>query len=67
MTLINGDNSLHTTFIPYYSINSVDGIFVFCTATYKLTWNDLPLLVSIDEDATCFHQLLNQIQSLSMQ
>jgi hypothetical protein len=96
------DNSLHTTFVPYYSINSVNDIFVFFTtkqliqqiqlttllqvdATYKLTWNNLPLLVfgasdadrhfhpfgialvSSDEDSTCFHQLFNQLQSLSTQ
>jgi len=55
-------NSLHSTYVPYYSINNIDDIFVFFTtkqliqqiqntsllqidATYKLTWNDLPLLV----------------------
>ena len=62
------DNSLHTTFVPYYSINNSNDIFVFFTtkqliqqiqlttllqvdATYKLTWNDLPLLVFGASDA----------------
>jgi len=56
------DNLPHSTFVPYYSINNINDIFVFFTtkqliqnmqltnllqvdATYKLTWNDLPLLV----------------------
>ncbi|CAF4399431.1 unnamed protein product [Rotaria sp. Silwood2] len=56
------ENSLHSTFIPYYYINDINDIFVlFATkqllkdaqsstllqvdATYKLTWNELPLLV----------------------
>jgi hypothetical protein len=95
-------NSLHSTFVPYYSINNIDDIFVFFTtkqliqhtqlttllqvnATYKLTWNYLPLLVfggsdadrhfhpfevalvSSDEHSTCFKQLFNQLQYISME
>ncbi|CAF4502898.1 unnamed protein product, partial [Rotaria magnacalcarata] len=62
------ENSIHSTFVPYYYINDINDIFVFFTtkpllkdtqlssllqvdATYKLTWNELPLLVFGSSDA----------------
>ena len=58
----NHTTDLHSTFVPYYTVNNIDDVFVCftkkqlfqqfrCTsylqvdATYKITWNDLPLLV----------------------
>ena len=62
------ENSIHSTFVPYYYINNINDIFVLFTtkqllkdtqfssllqvdATYKLTWNELPLLVFGSSDA----------------
>ncbi|CAF5050919.1 unnamed protein product, partial [Rotaria magnacalcarata] len=62
------ENSIHSTFVPYYYINDINNIFVFFTtkqllkdtqlssllqvdATYKLTWNELSLLVFGSSDA----------------
>ena len=53
---------LHSTFVPFYTVDNINNLFVFFTtkqlfqqirlttflqvdATYKLTWNNLPLLV----------------------
>ena len=61
-------SDLHSTFIPYHTVNSIDDVFIFFTtkqlfqqlrfttylqvdATYKITWNDLPLLVFGSSDA----------------
>ena len=59
---------LHSTFIPFYTVDNISNLFVFFTtkqvfqqirltiflqvnATYKLTWNNLPLLVFESTDA----------------
>ncbi|CAF2118402.1 unnamed protein product [Rotaria magnacalcarata] len=77
------DKSLHSTFVPYYSINNIDDIFVFFTtkqliqqikyssllqvdATYKLTWNDLPLLV-LGAPLSLFLVLISHIASFGAQ
>ena len=64
---------MHSTYVPYYCITSIDDAFVLFTTkqlmqrprytsllqvgtTYKLIWNDLPLLVFGSSDADLHFQ-----------
>ena len=62
------DTQLNSTYIPFYTIENIDNIFILSTtkqlfqqinstaylpvdATYKITWNELPLLTFGSTDA----------------